>query len=103
VASGQQWNLAADGHEATVVEVGGGVREYSVDGVPQLLGYAPDQVAPGSAGALLVPWPNRIRDGRYTFDGADGSCRSPSRRSTTPVTACSAGRTGTPSGRPPTP
>jgi aldose 1-epimerase len=71
VASGQQWNLAADGHEATVVEVGGGVREYSVGGVPQLLGYAPDQVAPGSAGALLVPWPNRIRDGRYTFDGAD--------------------------------
>jgi aldose 1-epimerase len=71
VASGQQWNLAADGHEATVVEVGGGVREYAVDGVPQLLGYAPDQMAPGSAGALLVPWPNRIRDGRYSFDGAE--------------------------------
>jgi aldose 1-epimerase len=71
VASGQQWKLAADGHEATVVEVGGGVREYTVHGVPHLLGYAEDQVAPGSAGALLVPWPNRIRDGRYTFRGVD--------------------------------
>jgi aldose 1-epimerase len=70
-ASGQQWNLGADGHEATVVEVGGGVREYTVDGVPQLLGYAVDQVAPGSAGAPLIPWPNRVRDGRYTFDGAE--------------------------------
>jgi aldose 1-epimerase len=63
--------LVSDRHAVTVVEVGGGVREYTVDGVPRLLGYAADEVAPGSAGALLVPWPNRIRDGRYTFDGTD--------------------------------
>ena len=26
---------------------------------------------PGGAGQHLMPWPNRIRDGRYRFDGAD--------------------------------
>ena len=68
-ASGEQWQISAGGHEATVVEVGGGLREYTVDGVPQILGYAADVPAPSSAGAQLVPWPNRIRDGRYTFGG----------------------------------
>lgn len=28
-------------------------------------------MAPHSAGAVLVPWPNRIRDGRYRFNDAD--------------------------------
>jgi aldose 1-epimerase len=69
-ASGGQWRISADGHEATIVEVGGGLREYSAGGIPQVLGYAPDAVAPGSAGAQLVPWPNRIRDGKYTFGGS---------------------------------
>jgi aldose 1-epimerase len=68
-ASGQQWRISAAGHEATVVEVGGGLREYGVGGVPLLYGYAEDEPAPSSAGAQLVPWPNRIRDGRYTFRG----------------------------------
>jgi aldose 1-epimerase len=70
-ASGEQWQISADGHEATVVEVGGGLRGYTVDGVPQILGYPPDAPAPSSAGAQLVPWPNRIRDGRYTFRGTE--------------------------------
>ena len=26
-------------------------------------------MCPGGAGQILAPWPNRIRDGRYTFDG----------------------------------
>jgi aldose 1-epimerase len=68
-ASGGQWRISADGHEATIVEVGGGLREYSADGVPVVYSYAEDEPAPGSAGAQLVPWPNRIRDGKYAFRG----------------------------------
>jgi aldose 1-epimerase len=67
--SGEQWTIASAGHEAVVVEVGGGLRSYAVDGVPVIDGYAEDQLAPGSAGQILAPWPNRIRDGRYTFAG----------------------------------
>ena len=69
--SGTQWTIHSGGHRAVVVEVGGGLREYTVGGEPWLLGYAADEIAPASAGKVLVPWPNRIRDGRYTFGGAE--------------------------------
>ncbi|MGW5669020.1 aldose 1-epimerase family protein [Micromonospora sp. NPDC003776] len=65
--SGTQWTIAADGHEAVVVEVGGGLRGYRHDGVDYLDGYEADELCPGSAGQVLAPWPNRIRDGAYTF------------------------------------
>ncbi|MBQ0895058.1 aldose 1-epimerase family protein [Micromonospora sp. U56] len=65
--SGTQWTIAADGHEAVIVEVGGGLRSYRHDGVDYVDGYAVDEICPGSAGQVLAPWPNRIRDGQYTF------------------------------------
>ncbi|MFI7425983.1 aldose 1-epimerase family protein [Micromonospora sp. NPDC049836] len=65
--SGTQWTIAADGHEAVVVEVGGGLRTYRQDGVDHVDGYAEDEICAGSAGQILAPWPNRIRDGVYRF------------------------------------
>jgi len=67
--SGEQFEIGAGGQRATLVEVGGGVREYSVDGRPVLDPYPVDQMADGAHGAPLVPWPNRLADGRYRFDG----------------------------------
>ncbi len=67
--SGAQWTISAAGHEAVIVEVGGGVRTYRQDGVEHLDGYATDELCPGSAGQVLAPWPNRIRDGAYTYAG----------------------------------
>jgi len=34
--SGEQFRISAGGHAATIVEVGGGVREYTVDAQPVL-------------------------------------------------------------------
>ncbi|MEU2612874.1 aldose 1-epimerase family protein [Micromonospora sp. NPDC007271] len=65
--SGAQWSIAGGGHEAVVVEVGGGLRAYRHDEVDYLDGYEADELSPGSAGQVLAPWPNRIRDGAYTF------------------------------------
>ncbi len=65
--SGAQWTIEADEHQAVVVEVGGGLRVYRAGGVEVLDGYGEDELCPGSAGHVLAPWPNRIRDGRYTF------------------------------------
>jgi len=67
--SGEQWTIKADDHEAVVVEVGGGLRGYGVAGVDVLDGYAENELCAASAGQVLAPWPNRIRDGRYTFAG----------------------------------
>jgi aldose 1-epimerase len=66
---GAQWTITSGGHEAVVVEIGGGLRAYRVDGVDVLDGYEPDELCPGYAGKVLAPWPNRIRDGRYEFGG----------------------------------
>ncbi len=67
--SGAQWRIGADGQEAVVVEVGGGLRAYRAGGVDYVDGYAEEELCVGSAGQVLAPWPNRIRDGRYTFAG----------------------------------
>jgi aldose 1-epimerase len=69
VPSGTQWTITSGDHEAVIVEVGGGLRSYQVAGLDVLDGYAAGEIAPASSGQVLVPWPNRIRDGRYTFGG----------------------------------
>jgi aldose 1-epimerase len=69
--SGQQFAIASGAHQVTAVEVGGGIREYLHDGRPVLDGYAEDEMCSGARGAVLLPWPNRIADGRYEFGGAD--------------------------------
>jgi aldose 1-epimerase len=68
--SGQQWTIRHGDHEAVVVEVGGGLRAYVCGEVNVLAGYGRDVRCPSGHGQLLMPWPNRIRDGRYTFAGA---------------------------------
>jgi aldose 1-epimerase len=67
--SGQQVELRHGGQRATIIEVGGGLREYLVDGEPVLDGYAVGEMASGGRGQILVPWPNRLADGRYEFGG----------------------------------
>ncbi|WP_329002133.1 aldose 1-epimerase family protein [Kribbella sp. NBC_00709] len=67
--SGEQWVLRGGGYEATVVSVGGGLRGLTYDGRPVLLGYDEDEAAHAGIGQHLFPWPNRITDGKYTFEG----------------------------------
>ena len=54
-----------------MVEVGGGLRTYAFRGRDVLAGYPPEARCSAGRGQLLMPWPNRIRDGRYSFAGTD--------------------------------
>jgi aldose 1-epimerase len=67
--SGQQFEIRRGTQRAVMVEVGGGLREYLVDGQPILDGYDMDRMADGGRGQPLLPWPNRLGDGLYEFDG----------------------------------
>lgn len=69
--SGDQFRIAAGGYEAVVTESGGALRSLTHAGRPLLDGFAEDEMSPGGRGQLLVPWPNRVRDGRYSFGGRD--------------------------------
>jgi aldose 1-epimerase len=67
--SGRQYEIAFDEQRACIVEVGGGLRSYDVGGRAVLDPYPLDAICDGGRGATLIPWPNRLADGRYTFDG----------------------------------
>lgn len=69
--SGAQVVLSHGEHRAIVVEVGGGLRTYRVGDDDVLDGYAEDQACSAGRGQALLPWPNRVRDGRYAFAEAD--------------------------------
>jgi aldose 1-epimerase len=69
--SGEQFSIAAGEHVATVVEVGAGLRGYTHAGVDVTCPYGESDLPPKSSGSVLVPWPNRLRGGRYTFDGVE--------------------------------
>ena len=67
--TGEQWHLSAGPDELTVVEVGGGLRSWARNGVNILAGYPANGLCTSGRGQQLIPWPNRIRDGRYSFGG----------------------------------
>ncbi|WP_090971174.1 aldose 1-epimerase family protein [Nocardioides exalbidus] len=69
--SGEQYEIAAAGYRAVVTESGAALRVLSRDGRDLVHGFAEDAMSGGGRGQLLMPWPNRIRDGRYSFGGRD--------------------------------
>lgn len=67
--SGRQVTLTGGPYTATVTEVGATLRALSHHGRPLLLGFGEGEMASGGRGQVLLPWPNRIEDGRYEFAG----------------------------------
>lgn len=68
--TGQQLQISSGDHRAVVTEVGATLRSYSVAGRDVVRGFEPEEQIRGGRGQQLLPWPNRIRDGRYEFGGA---------------------------------
>jgi aldose 1-epimerase len=69
--SGDQFEFAAGGYRAVVTECGATLRVLEYAGRPLVHGFGEDEMSTAGRGQLLMPWPNRIRDGAYTFDGRD--------------------------------
>lgn len=54
---------------ARVTEVAASLRGLVFDGVDVVAPYPDDEAAPAAAGIVLAPWPNRVRDGKWTQRG----------------------------------
>jgi aldose 1-epimerase len=67
--TGEQYEISADGCVAVVTELGATLRSLAIGGHDVVHGFAVDASPVGGRGQQLVPWPNRIRDGRYIFEG----------------------------------
>lgn len=67
--TGTQYDISAGDYQATVTELGAGLRVLRYRGQPAIMEYVADELPPGSAGQLFAPWPNRIDNGLYTIGG----------------------------------
>ncbi|MBA8795421.1 aldose 1-epimerase [Friedmanniella endophytica] len=67
--TGVQYEISGGGYRAVVTELGATLRLLQYEGRDLIHGFGPDETIGGGRGQQLIPWPNRIRDGRYTFDG----------------------------------
>jgi len=68
--SGDQHELTHGRYRAVVTESGATLRTLSYDGRDLVQGFPEERMPFGGHGQVLMPWPNRIRDGAYTFGGA---------------------------------
>lgn len=61
--------LSAGDYTATIVTVGAGLAGLTWRGRQIVVGHEPGELPLGYVGKTLVPWPNRITDGTYVYDG----------------------------------
>jgi aldose 1-epimerase len=69
--TGTQYDISAGNYRATITELGANLRSLRYRDTPLITEYEPDEVPPAGSGELLVPWPNRVDHGRYSFGGQD--------------------------------
>ena len=69
--SGTQFELTSGEYTATIASVGASLRTLQHNGRDLVVPFDADEVRPAFRGATLAPWPNRVVDGRYTFEGND--------------------------------
>ena len=69
--SGEQFEITSGSYRAVVTESGAALRHLSHAGHDLVDGFPESEMASGGRGQLLMPWPNRIGDGAYSFGGRD--------------------------------
>lgn len=69
--SGTQHLLRSGEYEASISSVGATLRALTFAGRDLVVPFDADEVRPAFRGATLAPWPNRVVDGRYAFEGTE--------------------------------
>ena len=67
--TGTQHVLTRGGARAVITEVAASLREFTVDGVDITQPYDEFSTPPFGDGIVLMPWPNRVADGVWTYQG----------------------------------
>lgn len=68
-STGDQWVIGHGHQRAVITEIGATLRSFTVSDVPVIAGFGPEEWSHGGRGQVLAPWPNRLGDGRYEFEG----------------------------------
>lgn len=67
--TGEQFEIRRGPARAVITEVGAGLRSFEVAGVPYVESFGADERPPAGAGCVLVPWPNRVAGGVWSWRG----------------------------------
>lgn len=67
--SGTQFTLTSGDYRAVVASVGATLRSLTHAGRNLVVPFDSENIRPAYRGANLAPWPNRLADGAYSFDG----------------------------------
>ena len=66
--SGKTINLVSQDYTATIVTMGGAIAGLKYRDRDITMTFNPQSIQISHQGKILAPWPNRISDGRYSFD-----------------------------------
>ena len=69
--AGAEFNIRAGEYTAVVTAQAGALRELRHRGRDLIVPFPAGGPIPDYRGIVAAPWPNRIADGRYTFDGSE--------------------------------
>jgi galactose mutarotase-like enzyme len=70
-STGDQWVIGHGHQRAVITETGATLRSFTVEDRAVIDGFGPEEWSQGGRGQVLAPWPNRLGDGRYSFEGID--------------------------------
>ena len=71
VPGGPEFSIAAGGYRAVIQSVGATLRSLTFGDRDLVVPFSADRVRPLYRGAVVAPWPNRLADGRYEFEGEE--------------------------------
>lgn len=67
--TGNQYSISFGDYSAVVTELGANLRTLQWKGKDLIASFDPNETVPCCNGYVLVPYPNRVEDGQYTFEG----------------------------------
>lgn len=67
--NGTNFEIGYGAFRAEITEVGATLRLFEVAGAPFTESFGEDKTPPLGCGQILVPWPNRVADGRWQLNG----------------------------------
>ncbi|MFC7340075.1 aldose 1-epimerase family protein [Saccharopolyspora griseoalba] len=70
-AHGRLYEIGVGRNRAVIAGVAATLLSWTVDGEEMLLTHSPDEVGEGYRGKTILPWPNRIGQGAYDFEGQE--------------------------------
>ncbi len=67
--TGEHFRISRGGYAADITQGGAALRSVTYEGRELVSGFGPGEIPARCRGQHLMPWPNRIRDGRYSWQG----------------------------------